>query len=73
MGITAKEKAKELIDKYFQLTHPRYNMEKAKKDALKEVDQIDISYQEATPKDNPYYFLMQFEFLGEVKQEIENF
>ena len=67
--MTAKEKARELVDKYHKI-HTINNYE-VKQCALIAVDEIDNIYQKLTPKDDPYCFLLELEYWQEVKQEIE--
>lgn len=64
-----KEKAKELVDKYY-LPNITWALIHAKKCALIAVDEIDDIYQKLTPKDDPYYFLFELEYWQQVKQEI---
>jgi len=59
--IPAKEKAIELVNKMDGYVHY----------ALIVVDEIDDVYQKLTPKDDPYYFLLELEYWQEIKQEIE--
>ena len=82
--IAAKEKARELVDK-FEPYVIRYTqddvvgyldqetpiLEYQKQCALIAVDEIDDIYQKLTPKDDPYYFLLELEYWQEIKQEIE--
>ena len=67
--MTPKEKAKELVHKYHKI-HAINNYE-VKQCALIAVDEIDDIYQKLTPKDIPYYYLLELEYWQEVKQEIE--
>jgi hypothetical protein len=71
---TVKEKAKELVDKFGEYTVQESWQSKnyfAIECALIAVDEIDDIYQKLTPKDDPYYFLLELEYWQEVKQEIE--
>ena len=74
--MTAKEKAKELVRKYWDLggIDEDHNCSHyvAKQCALIAVDEIDDIYQKLTPKDDPYCFLLELEYWQEVKQEINN-
>ena len=65
--MTPKEKAKELVGKYTTVLSLPFS----KEFALIAVDEIDDIYQKLTPKDDPYYFLLELEYWQEVKQEIE--
>jgi hypothetical protein len=67
--MTPKEKAGELYLKYHNLWI-NGNSIIAKQCALIAVDEIDVIYQKLTPKDDPYYFLLELEYWQEVKQEI---
>lgn len=81
--MTTKEKAKNLVDTFFMLTHPRYDIEIAKKCALKTVDEI-LTTIVKFPHCTPYHFGLTsngenfftenqaVEYYIEVKQEIEN-
>lgn len=71
--MTSKEKAIQLVDKYFKLTHPYYDIDKAKQCALIAVDEIlksgiEIDYY--FDKSIGYY-LNYLEYYAEVKQEIQ--
>ena len=74
--MTPKEKANDLIKNMeFEIpyihdpTEPQPN-NIAKQCALIAVDEIDDIYQKLTPKDDPYYFLLELEYWQQVKQEI---
>ena len=69
--MTPKEKAGELVEKYDETLTYLESKSKAKQCALIAVDEIDDIYQKLTPKDDPYYFLLELEYWQEVKQEIE--
>jgi hypothetical protein len=71
--MTPKEKAKELVDKMYQHQWRKDTIEfrNAKQCALIAVDEIDDIYQKLTPKDDPYYFLLELEYWEEVKNEID--
>jgi len=73
--MTPKEKAKELVYKFYPNVQWKLGQEdclkRAKHCALITVDKIDDIYQKLTPKDDPYYFLLELEYWQEVKQEIE--
>jgi hypothetical protein len=75
--MTPKEKAKELIHEFYPNVQWKLGQEdclkRAKNCALITVDKIDDIYQKLTPKDDPYYFLLELEYWQEVKQEIENY
>ena len=71
--IPAKEKAIELVNKMYDSMDIQDGdlWKSTKQCALIAVDEIDDIYQKLTPKDDPYYFLLELEFWQEVKQEIE--
>ena len=73
--MTPKEEAKELVYKFYPNVQWKLGQEdclqRAKNCALITVDKIDDIYQKLTPKDDPYYFLLELEYWQEVKQEIE--
>ena len=73
--MTPKEEAKELIQKFYPNVQWKLGQEdclkRAKNCALIAVDKIDDIYQKLTPKDDPYYFLLELEYWQEVKKEIE--
>jgi len=71
--MTPKEKAIELVDKFKLNTgaNTKINIYVAKQCALIAVDEIDDIYQKLTPKDDPYYFLLELEYWQEVKNEID--
>ena len=75
--MTPKEEAKELIHKFYPNVQWKLGqedcLERAKNCALITVDKIDDIYQKLTPKDDPYYFLLELEYWQQVKQEIENY
>lgn len=58
-----KEKAKELFDEYFKLTHPFYDIDKAKQCALIAVDEI--------LNGSRLFYIEDYKYWQEVKQEIE--
>ena len=68
--MTPKEKAGELVEKYDETLTYLESKSKAKQCALIAVDEIDDIYQKLTPKDDPYYFLLELEYWQEIKQEI---
>lgn len=70
--MTPKEKAKQLIGKFY-VNIPLRDCDNRRphKLALIAVDEIDDIYQKLTPKDDPYYFLLELEYWQEVKREIE--
>lgn len=79
--IPAKERARELVLSFYYAlpnngsteginsTTRRY--QEGIRCALIAVEQIDLIYQKLTPKDDPYYFLLQLEYWQEVKQELQ--
>jgi|LakMenEpi03Aug12_release.lakeMendotaPanAssembly.Ray.scaffolds.fasta_scaffold332897_3 hypothetical protein len=73
--MTPRLKAEDLVDKYYHLfsveLENTIDYREAKQCALIAVDEIDDIYQKLTPKDDPYYFLLELEYWQEVKQEIE--
>jgi hypothetical protein len=79
--MTPKEKAKEIILNYESIialnswcdenTTEKEINRLVKKTALIAVDEIDAIYQKLTPKDDPYYFLLELEYWQEIKTEIE--
>ena len=69
--MTAKEKAFEILYKVSVATDLKSKDKRTKLCSLLIVDEIDDIYQKLTPKDDPYYFLLELEYWQEVKQEIE--
>lgn len=65
--MTPKEKAKGLFDEYFKLTHPFYDIDKAKQYALITVDEII----EAIKIADNITFMYVIDYYNDVKQEIE--
>jgi hypothetical protein len=68
--MTPKEKAKELVSKYWKIDGIEF-LTDAQKCALIAVDEIDDIYQKLTPKDDPYCFLSELEYWQNVKQHIQ--
>lgn len=70
-----KVEAQRLFDMFYNgtLTHlsDHNTKDDARLSALLCVDEIYSVYQKLTPNDDPYCFLMQFEFLYDVKQELK--
>jgi hypothetical protein len=62
--MTPKEKAKHIVDKCFKLTHPQYDIEKAKQAALVILRDTIWGYLDQLPTETQNYWI-------EVKQEIE--
>jgi len=62
--MTAKEKAKQIVDTCFKLTHPQYDIEKAKQAALAILRDTVWGYLDQWPVEEANYWI-------EVKQEIE--
>ena len=73
--MTAKLKAIQLVNSFDELgrdfTRGVSMKEFSKQCALLAVDEIDAIYQKLTPKDDPYYFLLELEYWQEIKTEIE--
>lgn len=75
--MTPKEEAELLVNTYFISISKESNdgaeivFLNAKKCALICVNEKDLIYQRLTPKDDPYCFLFEMEYLQEVKQEIQ--
>jgi hypothetical protein len=73
--MTPKEKAIELVDKYYHLFSVKLEnticVYEAKHCALIAVDEIDLLIQKSTLKDDIYANLSSLEYWQEVKQEIE--
>lgn len=81
--MTPKDKAKELMNKYTNLTDNCDCLEymcvcftlyeyKAKQCVLIAVDEIDKVLQSSSTKEDPYINLLSLEYWQEVKQEINN-
>jgi len=62
--MTSKEKAKQIVDECFKLTHPQYDIEKAKQAALVILRDTVWGYLDQWPVEQANYWI-------EVKQEIE--
>jgi hypothetical protein len=62
--MTPKEKAKHMVDVCFKLTHPQYDIEKAKQAALAILRDTIWGYLDQLPTEAQNYWI-------EVKQEIE--
>lgn len=62
--MTPQEKAKDIVDECFKLTHPQYNIEKAKQTALVILRDTIWGYLGQLPVEVQNYWI-------EVKQEIE--
>jgi hypothetical protein len=72
MELTPKEKAKELVDKYFQNWNLSLTVEDSKQCALIAVDELIGSYAAYSGMYDQEYFDSEMNYWIEVKQEINN-